>query len=65
MTLAKDVLGEEGCENAAKVASKYGYQLVCEDEEEKEHSEVDPNCENAAKVASKYGYVINCEAEDL
>ena len=67
MTLEKDVLGEDGCENAAKVASKYGYQIVCDDgEEEKveEAKENDPNCEHAAKVASKYGYMINCDDID-
>ena len=64
MSLAKDVFGEEGCENAAKVASKYGYQIVCDDEKEKkEKKAVDPNCENAKTVASKYGYVINCDEE--
>ncbi len=66
MTLAKDVLGEDGCENAAKVASKYGYQIVCDDDEEKEEAakETDPNCEKAANVASKYGYMINCDEMD-
>lgn len=63
MSLAKDVLGEEGCEKAAKVASKYGYQIVCDDEEEKEQKAVDPNCEKAKTVASKYGFVINCDEE--
>ena len=55
MTLEKDVLGEDGCENAAKVASKYGYQIVCDDDEEEkveEAKENDPNSEHAAKVAS-------------
>ena len=67
MTLEKDVLGEDGCENAAKVASKSGYQIVCDDDEEEkveEAKENDPNCEHAAKVASKYGYMINCDDID-
>lgn len=43
-----------------------GYQIVCDDDEEKEEEakENDPNCEHAAKVASKYGYMINCDDID-
>ena len=43
MTLEKDVLGEDGCENAAKVASKYGYQIVCDDDEEEKVEEAKEN----------------------
>ena len=58
---------EDGCENAQKVASKYGYHLVCDEDEEKKAKEkeiLDPNCENAKKVGSKYGYTIACDEEN-
>lgn len=59
----KQEVPEDGCENAAKVASKYGYQIVCEEEKEEEVHVIDPNCEHAKQVGSKYGYTIACDEE--
>lgn len=61
-------LGKETCENVKKVASKYGFALICDDEEnEKQDADLvlpagEP-CENAKKVASKIGYTVVCDEE--
>ena len=50
-----------GCENARRVGNRYGYNIVCpEDEPVVEAVSHDANCENAKKVAAKYGYNIVC-----
>ena len=59
---------QEECEHTREVASKYGIQIVC-DEEEKEsqleiHLPASESCENEKKVASKYGVQLVCD-EDI
>ena len=61
-------LGKETCENVKEVASKFGYTIVCDEEDEKKQ-EADlvlpagEPCENAKKVASKIGYTVVCDEE--
>lgn len=60
-------LDKEVCENVKEVASKYGYTVVCNEEEEKATADMilpaDENCENLKKVASKIGYKVVCDEE--
>lgn len=58
---------QEECEHTREVASKYGIQIVC-DEEEKEsqleiHLPASESCENEKKVASKYGVQLVCDED--
>lgn len=59
----------EDCEKVKKVVSKYGVQVVCNEEDEKELEQPDmvlpagEGCENVKKVASKMGYQIVCDEE--
>lgn len=54
---------DENCENAKEVASRFGFQIVCDEEEEVEaHLEsADAGCENAKEVASRHGMQIVCD----
>ena len=58
---------QEECEHTREVASKYGIQIVC-DEEEKEsqleiHLPASESWENEKKVASKYGVQLVCDED--
>lgn len=61
-------LDKETCQNVKKVASKYGYTVVC-DEKEQELEDADlvlpasEQCESVKKVASKVGYTVVCDEE--
>lgn len=60
----KERLIDENCENAKEVASKIGFTIVCDDEEEQQEAvSTDENCENAKEIASKLGYQIVCDDE--
>lgn len=67
--LPNDVLSEEECEKVRHVVSRYGVQMVCNEEEEAEQNAPDlvlpesKGCENIKKVASKIGYQVVCEEE--
>ncbi len=52
---------DEGCKNAQRVASKYGYTIVCDEDEVEEAKKVADGCTNAQEVASKYGYTVVCD----
>lgn len=52
---------DEGCKRAQQVASRYGYQLVCDEEETLELESADAGCENAKQVASRYGMQVVCD----
>ena len=55
------VEGLDGCQNAKRVASKYGHILTCPEDEAIEVAVTsDPDCLNAQKVAGKYGYTVTC-----
>ena len=61
-------LGKDMCENVKTVASKYGYTVVCDEEEDaRENADLvmpaGETCENAKKVASKVGYTVVCDEE--
>lgn len=65
--LGDHVFGEEDCKKMQKVVSKYGVQVVCNEEEEKEEADLvlpaSEGCENVKKVASKLGYQVVCDEE--
>ena len=65
--LGDHVFGEEDCKKMQKVVSKYGVQVVCSEEEEKEEADLvlpaSEGCENVKKVASKLGYQVVCDEE--
>ncbi len=52
---------DEGCENAQQVASRYGFQIVCDEDENVELESADAGCENAKQVASRYGMQVVCD----
>lgn len=62
-------INEEECEKMQKVASKYGVQMVCDEEDEKKEEGLDlgfigeENCENVKKTVSKYGVAVVCDEE--
>ena len=65
--LGDHVFGEEDCKKMQKVVSKYGVQVVCNEEEKKEEADLvlpaSEGCENVKKVASKLGYQVVCDEE--
>ncbi len=72
MEIDARILGEadkENCDHVKEAVSKYGVQLVCDDEDEKELHKPDlvlpesDGCENIKKVASKVGYQVVCDDE--
>ncbi len=52
---------DDGCQNAKRVASKYGYTIVCDEDRVEEAIEVAEGCQNAKEVASKYGFTVVCD----
>lgn len=59
---------QEECEHTREVASKYGIQIVCNEEEAEEnqlgiHLPESESCENEKKVASKYGVQLVCDED--
>lgn len=64
-------LGEETCKNMKEVASKYGVQIVCDENDEQELAKAEADvvmpageeCENTKLVASKVGVVVVCDEE--
>lgn len=52
---------DDGCENAKQVASRYGFQIVCDEDENVELESADAGCENAKQVASRYGMQVVCD----
>ncbi len=66
MDLGDNVFKEEDCKKMQTVVSKYGVQVVCnEEDEEKETADLilpaGEGCENVKKVASKIGYQVVCD----
>lgn len=68
----KDGLGfasEEECEKVKHVSSRYGVQVVCDEEDEAAQNAPDlvlpesDGCETVKKVASKLGYQVVCDEE--
>lgn len=55
---------QTGCKNAQRVASKFGYVIVCDEDEVHEAKKIADDCANAQEVASKYGYTVICEEID-
>ena len=57
---------KEECEHTREVASKYGIQVFCNEEETAEnqleiHLPESEACENEKKIASKYGVQLVCD----
>lgn len=66
--LGDNTFSEEECKKVQKVTSKYGVQVVCNEEDEaKEEADLvlpaGEGCENVKKVASKLGYQVVCDEE--
>ena len=68
--ISNDPTVVEDCEHVAQMASKYGYDILCEDGTEEmpeetvaplQKQEEDPNCDKAIKRLSKFGYEVVCE----
>jgi len=58
-------LEEVDCEQMAELASKYGYDILCDDGINEiavlpNDDENDPNCDRAAKMVKRYGYDVVC-----
>lgn len=56
---------EAGCEQIAELASKYGYDILCDDGVNEvaviaKEEDPDPNCDRAAKLVKRYGYDVVC-----
>jgi len=64
--LNKDLLGED-CENVKEAVSKYGVQVVCDEEDKKSDADIvmqaDETCENVKEVVSKIGMTVVCDEE--
>jgi len=57
---------QEACEHTREVASKYGIQVVCNEEEAEQaqiviHQSEWNECEDGKTVVSKYGVQIICD----
>lgn len=56
---------EADCEQIAEMASKYGYDILCDDGVNEvaviaKEEDPDPNCDRAAKLVKRYGYDVVC-----
>ncbi len=59
---------KEECEHTKEVASKFGIQVVCDEEDAVTgqpllHVPEGEECENSKKVATKYGVQVICDEE--
>lgn len=56
---------EEQCEKTKEVVSRYGFKVVCDEEEEEVKPDIilpqSENCEKIKKTVSKYGVTAVCE----
>lgn len=65
------VLGNEQCEQAKEVVSKYGVTVVCDEEDEKAKVKADADivipasaeCDNLKEVADDFGIAVVCDDE--
>lgn len=60
---------QEECEHAREVASKFGIQVVCDDEEAQTdqivmHGPENETCEHGKEVVSKFGVQVVCDEEE-
>ena len=63
--------GQENCEDMKKVVSKFGVQVVCNEEDKKELEKANADvvlpageeCENMKEVVSKHGVSVVCDEE--
>ena len=63
--------GQANCEDMKKVVSKFGVQVVCNEEDrkelEKEKADIvlpgGEDCENMKEVVSKHGVTVVCDEE--
>lgn len=64
-----NVQDEADCEEMAEMASKYGYDILCDDGVNEiavmpGEDEADPNCDRAAKLVKRFGYDVVCGIEE-
>lgn len=60
---------EADCEEMAEIASKYGYDILCDDGVSEvavmpAEEDADPNCDKAAKLVKRFGYDVVCGVEE-
>lgn len=60
---------EADCEEMAEMASKYVYDILCDDGVNEvavlpNNDEADPNCDRAAKLVKRFGYDVVCGVEE-
>lgn len=63
--------GQENCEDMKKVVSKFGVQVVCNEEDKKELERINADvvlpggedCENMKEIVSKHGVTVVCDEE--
>lgn len=60
---------DTNCEEMAEMASKYGYDILCDDGVNEvavmaNEEATDPNCDRAAKLVKKFGYDVVCGVEE-
>ena len=65
----KNAEEEADCEEMAEMASKYGYDILCDDGVNEvavlpNNDEADPNCDRAAKLVKRFGYDVVCGVEE-
>ncbi|MBQ2859721.1 MAG: hypothetical protein IJE80_00990 [Peptococcaceae bacterium] len=71
MIIDGKILGDEQCEQAKEVVSKYGVTVVCDEEDEKEKAKADADivipasaeCDNLREVADDFGIAVVCDDE--
>jgi hypothetical protein len=71
MDVGNDAFSAEGCEKMKRVISKYGMEVVCNEEDEKKQKRIEADmvvpagevCENMKTVASKVGFTVVCDEE--
>lgn len=64
--LGESTFNDDECKKMKNMVSKYGVQVVCDEEEEPEADLTLPagdGCESVKKVASKLGYQVVCDEE--
>ena len=68
MNISNTTESVEDCERVAEIATKYGYDILCDDGIEDatiaasaKQEEDDPNCDKAIKSLTKFGYEVVCE----
>ena len=60
----EDVINDENCNRIQRIVSKFGYTILCDDDEVENAIVVAENCDSVEKVVSQYGYTVICDDQD-